>query len=157
MTREALWPYALEVYGRPGAEPLLLELQDAHGQCAPYLIWALWVAASGRGVDAARAAQAAELARAWQDAAVVPLRRLRRELKADARAGPKAPRERLRERVKGLELEAERMLLQMLQDASSAPAAAAPIAAAQALALATAAWGGDPPAGLIARLADLAG
>jgi uncharacterized protein (TIGR02444 family) len=155
MTREALWPYALEVYGRPGAEALLLQLQDAHGQCAPFLLWALWMSASGRRADAAAIRSAAELARAWQDAAIAPLRRLRRELKTAPAAGPKPPRERLREGVKGLELEAERMLLQMLQDASPAPDGPHP-ALLEGLQRAARTWGGDPPAGLIVRLAELA-
>jgi len=155
MSREALWPYALEVYGRPGAEALLLELQDAHGQCVPFLLWALWMSASDRLADAATVRSAAELARAWQDAAIAPLRRLRRELKTAPAPGPRPPRERLREGVKGLELEAERMLLQMLQEASPAPEGPQ-IALLVGLQRAAEAWGGDPPSDLMARLAELA-
>lgn len=149
----ALWPYALEVYGRPGVEPLALQLQDAHGQCVPLLLWSLWMAASGRRMDAAKAAACAELARAWQDAAVAPLRRMRRGLK------PKAATEQLQARIRGgvkaLELEAERMLLQMLEEASPAPSDAGtdPL---EALSQAASAWGGDAPAGLLRELAALA-
>jgi len=151
VTAEALWPYALEVYGRPGVEPLLLELQDAHGQCVPYLLWSLWLAARGRTADAAALEAAAALARAWQAAAIAPLRELRRDLKA----GPApAARERLRTGVKSLELEAERMLLQMLEDASPAEPGAGSLRGS--LAAAAAAWGGDPPDALLERLARLA-
>jgi uncharacterized protein (TIGR02444 family) len=154
VTAEALWPYALEAYGRPGAEPLLLQLQDAHGQCVAYLLWSLWMAASGRAADEAALRSGAELARAWQDAAIAPLRRLRRDLKSDAKPGPKAARERLRDGVKQLELDAERMLLQMLEEASPAPGGgASPL---QSLTAAARAWGGDPPAALLARLAAFA-
>ena len=155
MTAEALWPYALEVYGRPGVEPLLLALQDARGQCAPYLLWSLWMAASGRAADDAALRSCAALARAWQDAAIAPLRRLRRDLKTDVKPGPKPARERLRQGVKKLELDAERMLLQMLEEASPAPGAASgpPL---ETLTRAALAWGGDPPAADLARLADLA-
>jgi uncharacterized protein (TIGR02444 family) len=149
---ESLWPFALEVYGRPGVEPLLLELQDAHGQCAPYLIWALWLATNGRGADDEALAATAALARAWQAAAIRPLRELRRDLKGASHA----PAGRLRDGVKALELEAERMLLQMLEDASPPAEAAAPALRA-GLAAAAAAWGGDPPAALLDRLAALAG
>ena len=155
MTAEALWPYALEVYGRPGVEPLLLELQDAHGQCAPYLLWSLWMAASGRAADDAALRSGAELARAWQDAAIAPLRRLRRDLKTGPKPGPKAQRERLRDGVKKLELDAERMLLQMLEEASPARGDDA-TPALELLRRAALAWGGDPPADRVARLADLA-
>ncbi|HZZ90582.1 MAG TPA: TIGR02444 family protein [Caulobacteraceae bacterium] len=153
MTREALWPYALEVYGRAGVEPLLLELQDAHGQCVAYLIWALWTAASGRPIGPAEASACAALAAAWQDAAVAPLRRMRRELKPAART--ERLRDRIREGVKSLELEAERMLLEMLEEATPAPAGSA-LAADPALLLAAKAWGSDIPRELLERLARLA-
>ena len=149
-TREALWPWSLEVYGRPGVEPLLLELQDAHGQCVPFLLWALWMAARGLAADETTLAAGAAMARAWQAAAIQPLRDLRRGLKT----GPSPPqRERLRTSVKSLELEAERMLLQMLGDAS--PAGARGGSARDALAAAAAAWGAAPAA-LLDRLAALA-
>ncbi|HVN00250.1 MAG TPA: TIGR02444 family protein [Caulobacteraceae bacterium] len=153
-TGEALWPYALELYARPGVEALLLELQDAHSQCVPYLIWSLWLAASGRPLDAARLAAGAELARAWQDAAVGPLRTLRRDLKRPGRAAMIPARRRLREKVAALELEAERMLLQMLQEASPATgvAAAGPLAHLEA---ATRAWGREAPRALVERLASI--
>ncbi len=154
MKGEALWPYALEVYGRPGVEALMLELQEAHGQCVPYLIWALWLATNGRGADAGALEAAAALARAWQEAAIRPLRDLRRGLAAGARAP--AARDRLRGGVKALELEAERMLLQMLEDASPPESADAPALRA-GLGEAAAAWGGAPPAALLDQLARLAG
>jgi uncharacterized protein (TIGR02444 family) len=152
-TREALWPWSLDVYGRQGIEPLLLELQDAHGQCVPFLLWSLWLAASGRPLDAPKAAACAELARAWQGAAVSPLRKLRRDLKAKAKSA--RVEVRVREGVKALELEAERMLLQMLEEASDPPSGPATDAEAT-LRLAMRAWGVLPPAALIARLTELA-
>ncbi len=150
---EALWPFALEVYGRPGVEALMLRLQDDHDQCVPYLLWSLWMAASGRRIDAAKAAACAELARAWQDAAVAPLRRLRRGLKAKART-PEL-QARIRHGVKTLELEAERMLLQMLEETSPAPAGAT-TAPLEALTRAVRAWSGETPAELLQALAALA-
>ena len=150
-TPEALWPYALELYGRPGAQPLLLELQDAHGQCVPFLLWSLWMAAGGRPIGSAAAA-CAELGRAWQDAAVTPLRRLRRGLKA--KASKAKLQARIRTGIQALELEAERMLLQMLEESSPAPAGG-PTAPAAALATAVRAWGGEAPPTLLQQLAAL--
>ena len=150
---EALWPYALEVYARPGVEPLLLRLQDEHGQCVPLLLWSLWMAAGGRPIDAAKAAACAELARAWQDAAVAPLRRLRRGLKV--KANTQQLQTRIRHGVKALELEAERMLLQMLEESSPAPGGA-PVGAVEALSQSARAWGGKAPVILLRELAELA-
>jgi uncharacterized protein (TIGR02444 family) len=151
-TTEALWPYALEVYGRPGVEALLLRLQDDHGQCVPFLLWSLWMAASGRPIEGAATAVCAELARAWQDAAVAPLRRMRRGLKASA--NQERLQARIRTGVQTLELEAERMLLQMLEESSPASAGAA-TAPADALARAVRAWGGRAPQALLQQLAAL--
>ena len=153
MPGEALWPFALEVYNRPGAEAIFLELQDAHGQCVPFLIWSLWLAAEGRAADDDSLGDAAALARAWQDAAVEPLRDLRHELKRPAASRLARSRKQLRARVQTLELEAERMLLQMLQAQSPAPGGSPgdPLAS---LARAVRAWGGAPPARLLARLVE---
>jgi uncharacterized protein (TIGR02444 family) len=153
LAAESLWPYALEVYGRPGVEALLLQLQDEHGQCVPLLLWSLWMAGGGRPIDAAQAAACAELARAWQEAAVAPLRRLRRGLKAQA--STEQLQARIRHGVKALELEAERMLLQLLEESSPAPSGA-PVAALEALTQSARAWGGPTPTALLRRLAELA-
>jgi uncharacterized protein (TIGR02444 family) len=155
LTREALWPFALEVYGRPGVEALLLELQDHHGQCVPFLLWSLWMAASGRVANPAKFAACAELSRAWQDAAVAPLRTLRRHLKRPAGSKAAEARTRIRAGVKALELDAERMLLQMLEEASPPPGDA-PTGDPDSLRSAVRAWGGEAPAGLLEQLARLA-
>jgi uncharacterized protein (TIGR02444 family) len=156
VTAEALWPYALEVYARPGVEALMIELQDDHGQCVPFLLWGLWMAASGRAVEPGNAAACAELARAWQEAAVAPLRRLRRDLKPSSRAKTQRVGERIRTGVKALELEAERMLLQMLDEASPAPGGAASDRLSS-LQLAVQAWGErQPPPEMLVELARLA-
>jgi hypothetical protein len=91
------------------------------------------------------------LARSWDAAAVAPLRRLRRELKTSA-AGPGHRREHLRGGVQKLELDAERMLLEMLEDASP-QAGAAPPPPAEAIVTAAAVWGAPPPANLLQDLA----
>jgi uncharacterized protein (TIGR02444 family) len=151
---EALWPYALEVYGRPGAQALLLRLQDEQGQCIPLLLWGLWMAAGGRPIDTTTATACAELARAWQDAAVAPLRRLRRGLKA--KAAEERLQARIRTGVQALELEAERMLLQMLEETSAAAPTGEVGEPAAALAMAVRAWGGAaPPAQLLHELEAL--
>lgn len=154
MTDEALWPFALDAYARPGAEPILLELQDAHGQCIPFLLWSLWLAGQGRPLTPL--SDGAGLARAWQEAAVTPLRELRRGLKRPSPAPLQRSRKRLRERVGALELEAERMLLQMLE-AASPPAAGPPSDPLTALETAALAWGVGSPETLLRRLAQAIG
>jgi uncharacterized protein (TIGR02444 family) len=152
VTAESLWPFALEFYARPGVEAALLELQDAHGHSPPYLIWRLWLASRGVGADTAALASAADLTRAWEQAAVWPLRRMRRRLNAP---GPGSPhrREQLRARVQALELEAERMLLQMLEERGPSAAVTGDVGVVACLREAAWAWGGPAPDALLEQLA----
>jgi uncharacterized protein (TIGR02444 family) len=154
VTREALWPWSLEAYGRPGVESLLLELQDVHGQNVPYLLWALWMAASGRLADDATLAEGALLARTWDETAVAPLRNMRRGLKQPVKPGAEAARSLIRGQVTQMELDAERRGLEMLETASPAPGVGSdpPL---RALNRAVQAWGAAPPALLLVRLAAL--
>ena len=117
-----LWRYAVTLYGRPGVAAACLALQDRHGADVPLLLAALWHAARGRGPPDLERWR--EISNSWGAAAVLPLRKLRRDLKG--RPGWEA----VRGRVKHLELAAERAtLVQLARDArpridtSIAPAA----------------------------------
>lgn len=140
----SLWDWALEAYARPGVAEACLELQDHHGQSVPYLLWAAWAAQSGVILPATELTAAAWLSRAWDEAAVAPLRQVRRRLKAPMSGIPDAPREAARARVKAAELAAEYALIQALEAMTPATGGdARPLL--QALAEASAAW--TPPAG----------
>jgi len=155
VTEERLWPFAVRVYARPGVQPLLIELQDAHGQCVSLLLWALWLCAGKRVFEPARLAEAVRWARTWSAAVVDPLRQMRRNLKRPLAGEPDAERQGLRRQVADLELEAERILLGMLETASPA-ADAESVDAARALETTVAAWGESAPLPLLRRLASLA-
>lgn len=145
-----IWDWALETYGRPGVPAACLALQDEHGQNTCLLLWAVWAEAR----DPALLARAAALARAWEDEAVAPLRRVRRGLKAPVADVSDKARERLREDVKALELHAERVLLESLAalaEGLGARFGGAP--ALQALEAASAAWGRPAPRDALAGLA----
>ena len=129
------WDWAVAAYAKPGVAEACLDLQDSHGQNVPLLLWALW-----RGGDVAAAV---DLARAWEDEVVGPLRGVRRRLKGRAGA------ETLRERVKAVELEAERTLMLALE------AVAGPVLDAGALVKAAEAWGTSPPTQTLVRLRAL--
>jgi uncharacterized protein (TIGR02444 family) len=135
-----LWTYAVSLYARPGVEPLLIRLQDDHGQSPSFLLWALWLAAQGRPADARRLAEAADWAKPWWDEVVTPLRGLRRRLKPPLAGVPDAEREGFREKTAALELEAERVMLGMLE-AASPPAVADRLDCLRVLEQAVTAWG----------------
>lgn len=141
-----VWEWALAAYGRPGVAEACLTLQDDHGQNVPLLLWAVWAEAEDPGL----VARAAEVTRAWDLAAVAPLRAVRRTLKAPHPAIGDAARESLREDVKAAELRAERVLLETLADLGPRYGGAP---ALKALEAASRAWGTPAPPEALAALA----
>jgi uncharacterized protein (TIGR02444 family) len=143
-----LWDWAVRAYARPGVEALSLKLQDGHGQCVSYLLWAAWAADSGRKVDDAGLTQAAALALEWEAAVLRPLRSARRALRRPLSAIDAARQDSLRTRLQADELAAERLLLEAL-DAMTPVVAGEPVGLDQALAAAAKTWGDPPPAALL--------
>lgn len=149
----SLWNWATTAYAAGGVEDACLELQDSAGQNIPLLLWAAWCAAEGRRPDEDVLEAACDAARAWQDAAIAPLRSVRRALKARVPDLDDTAREAVRAQVKAVELEAERRLLGALEALSPA-ASAPPRPALEALVAVARVWSPmTPRAGLI-QLAD---
>jgi uncharacterized protein (TIGR02444 family) len=141
-----IWDWALSAYARPGVPEATLALQDQHGQNTSLLLWAV---RSGQA-DPAVLARAAALARAWDAAALHPLRTARRALKPALPPVDDARRLALRADIQGLELAAERLLMETLESLAE-PGRAAP---SEALAAAVAAWEKPASAEALAALAD---
>jgi len=148
-----LWDWSLEIYARPGVEGACLALQDDHGQCVPFLLWAAWAAVDGRTLSAPILACGAAMARAWEEAAVGPLRQTRRRMKSPLIGMDDDAREAARGQVKTAELAAERAVMQALQ-ALSPPAPGPALPLAPALSDAARAWAPDPPLQALHALAE---
>ncbi len=143
----SLWDDVGAVYARPGVKAACLTLQDAHGQCVSYLLWAGWTATRGRFPAADVLAEAAGIARGYEEAALRPRRTHYAALKA-AGAGAEALKAEL-----DAMLEDERLLLADLE--ALTPDAGAAIAGLEALIQAAEAWSPHPaPINLLATLAD---
>lgn len=101
------WDFSLALYARPGVTDACLRLQDRLGLDVNLLLYACWTAASGVGRPSPETWRrlVAETA-VWRSRVVEPLRAVRRYLKEPAAEPWRAAR--LRERVKALELDAER-------------------------------------------------
>jgi uncharacterized protein (TIGR02444 family) len=139
-----LWDWAGAAYARPGVEALCLALQDEHGQCVSWLLWALWAAAQGRLIDAAVLADAAAGANDLDSRVVQPIRQRRRRTIQPS----------LRAELKVLELNGEASLLAFLEERSPPPGGP-PTDPRIALLAAATAWRADNiPAALLDRLAD---
>jgi uncharacterized protein (TIGR02444 family) len=120
-----LWDWAVRAYASDGVSEACLHLQDAAGQNVPLLLWAAWAARTGRSPDADTLEAACDIARAWQETAIAPLRSVRRALKSRNPDLEDADREAVRAQVKAVELEAERRLLAALEALSPLPEGAA--------------------------------
>jgi uncharacterized protein (TIGR02444 family) len=147
------WDWAVAVHGRPGVDAALNGLQDEHGQCVAYLLWAAWAAAEGRPLDAGTLAAGAAIAAQWEAAATTPLRHARRALKPALPPIADAPREALREQVRKAEFAAERLLMETLEAMAPEPGATG-ADISKALAAASAAWNRSAPAGALNDLAS---
>jgi uncharacterized protein (TIGR02444 family) len=143
----AIWEWALDAYAQPGVPEACIHLQDAHGQNTSLLLWAVWAEAA----DPAVLERAADLARRWEGAALVPLREVRRALKAPCPPVADPAREGLRNDVKDAELRAERVLMETLE--GLAPAASGGARAFDALKAASKAWRTPAPDEALAALA----
>ena len=107
-----LWSFALSTYARPGVEDACLRLQ-AQGADVCLVLCGLWLEQRGVAAQPSRFQALRQMAGPWQAEVVEPLRYVRTQWRPlaqhDAELGA------LRERVKALELEAERLLLLRLE------------------------------------------
>jgi uncharacterized protein (TIGR02444 family) len=107
-----LWSFTLDFYARPGVEQACLALQAKGGNvCA--LLCGVWLDQRNIPFNPQRAEEIRQLATPWHDQVVGPLRAVRTQWKTAAVTDEELSA--LRERVKVLELDAERELLVRLQ------------------------------------------
>jgi uncharacterized protein (TIGR02444 family) len=148
-----LWDWAVQAYAAEGVSEACLHLQDAAGQNAPLLLWAAWTAGAGRRPDADTLEAACDIARAWQETAIAPLRAVRRTLKGPNPDLENADREAVRTQVKAVELEAERRLLAALE-ALSPPPEGGPVPVLDALVAVARRWSPMTPRAGLVQLAE---
>ena len=107
-----LWSFALSTYARPGVEAACLHLQE-QGADVCLLLCGAWLEQRGVALEPERMRTLQQLARPWQAQVIEPLRQLRVQWRAKAQQDEQLAT--LRERVKALELDAERQLLTRLE------------------------------------------
>lgn len=146
----AIWEWVLQAYARPGVPEACLRLQDEHGQNTSFLLWAVHAGAK----DPELLTSAAATAQAWDRTALIALREVRRALKPPLPRVADNARLALREEVKGLELAAERLLLETLDGLTRGRGGASTL---EALEAASKAWDKPAPPGALAELAAALG
>ena len=107
-----LWSFALSTYARPGVEAACLQLQE-QGADVCLLLCGAWLEQRGVALEPERMQALQQLARPWRVDVIEPLRQVRVQWRALAQQDEQLAA--LRERVKALELDAERELLARLE------------------------------------------
>ncbi|TBU94039.1 TIGR02444 family protein [Stutzerimonas kirkiae] len=118
MKNTALWSFALHCYARPGIQDTCLRLQRENGLDVCLLLCCCWLETRQVAFSAQRLESLQDSICDWQREITQPLRQLRMAWRASAQDDDGL--HDLRERLKALELDAERMALQRLEAASQA-------------------------------------
>lgn len=105
----SLWNFSLLQYARTGVADVCLRLQDEQGVNINVLLWCAWLEQRGLILDATRLRNAQKRIHAWDEHYVVPLRQLRRRMKAEFGAADDGI-EQVRSQIKQAELLAEKQL-----------------------------------------------
>lgn len=112
----AFWRFSLRFYALPKIAPACLALQDEAKVDVNLLLFLLFLADGGRAVTREDVARLDASVAPWRSEVVEPLRAVRRQLKGSVGDIPPATSEALRNMVKKIELEAERLEQGRLQN-----------------------------------------
>ncbi|MFR0689273.1 TIGR02444 family protein [Enterobacterales bacterium AE_CKDN230030158-1A_HGKHYDSX7] len=107
-----VWSYALKLYARPGVEPACLALQEG-GADVCLLLASAWLGGAGVAYSPSRLGVLENASQEWRETVIVPLRSLRQGWRETAIEDQELAA--LRERIKQLELDAEKVLLGRLE------------------------------------------
>jgi len=132
-TQSPFWRFSLKFYRQPGVADACIALQDGCGVDVNLLLFLFWLASDDRQLSADDVKLLDDNVRDWRNLTVVPIRDTRRKLKGAATLVDPDKQEAFRNRVKAIELEAERLQQEALYEfAKSGPLgtpASAPAAA----------------------------
>ena len=117
------WRFSLAFYRQAGVADACIALQEQAGVDVNLLLFLLWHAARRRTFTSSEIAAVEERIGTWREMTVVPLRAVRRALKSPPALVASAEAEAFRNRIKAVELEAERLQ----QEAMYALATGAPL------------------------------
>jgi uncharacterized protein (TIGR02444 family) len=114
--KSPFWLFSVKFYAVPGVAPACIELQDRAKVDVNVLFFLLWNASQNRALGEADISELDRMVGAWRDMTVIPLREMRRALKAPPRVMAAGAAEGFRTRIKAVELEAERLQQEALYD-----------------------------------------
>jgi len=112
------WRFSLHLYRQPGVADACIALQDGCGVDVNLLLFVMWLAAARQRLSQADVQKLEDAVRGWRNLTIVPIRDVRRELKEKATLVESGKQEAFRNRIKAVELEAERLQQEALFEIS---------------------------------------
>ncbi len=128
------WHFSLGFYRRSEVAAACIRLQDEAGVDVNLLFFLLWNASHKRRLSASDVEAADRRVADWRQTVIIPLRELRRTLKSMPAMIESGASEVFRTKIKGLELEAERLQQETLYDLARSATLGEPAASAEAAA-----------------------
>lgn len=108
-TAEQFWDFSLGRYSRPGVAAACLALQDEAGVDVNLLLFCLWCGQEGVTLAAEQLAALDRGVDEWRGTVIKPLRAARRAMKSPPSGFNPVETERVRDALKRIELETERL------------------------------------------------
>ena len=109
-----LWRYALSIYAEPSVAPACLVLQEHAGLDVCVLLYSLYAASMGRKLTPAMLRAVDHRVSDWRELVVLPLRKVRQNMKRGMTMIPSPLLNLIRQEVKQAELHAEQVTLALL-------------------------------------------
>jgi uncharacterized protein (TIGR02444 family) len=103
------WRFSLHFYRQPGVSEACIALQDNCGVDVNLLLFLLWLADDGQLLSVDEVNRLDNTVRSWRDLTIIPIRDVRRRLKGAKTLVEPGKQETFRNKVKAIELEAERL------------------------------------------------
>ena len=117
--KSSLWNFAVSIYQKNGVSAACLFLQEYCDVDVPLLLCAGFLAVNGKRFDPSILSTLQKQSSSWQRDVVQSLRAVRQKLKSESYPIPISKREALRASVKAAELFAEKIQLNMMEDATA--------------------------------------
>jgi uncharacterized protein (TIGR02444 family) len=103
------WRFSLKYYGQAGVSDACIALQDGCGIDVNLLLFLFWLASERQVLSADEVKKLDATIKSWRELTIIPIRDTRRKLKGAKTFVDPAKQEALRDKVKAVELEAEKL------------------------------------------------
>jgi uncharacterized protein (TIGR02444 family) len=117
-TETPFWRFSLKLYRQTGVSDACIALQDRFGVDVNLLLFLFWLASDDRQLSADEVKMLDDNVRDWRNLTIVPIRDARRKLKGAVTLVEAGKQEEFRDKVKAVELEAERLQQEALYEFS---------------------------------------